>query len=80
MHRLYHNKKKREGSSILDEIHNPASSEIIPAYNSTIFDSFSVLRGLSLGCMKALSLFQRQDCGKGQNKEIFQRNSEHLFH
>lgn len=73
MDRLYHNKKKMEGNSILDEIHNPASSEIIQAYNSTIFDSFPILSSLPLDCMKVLSLFQRQDCGKGQNKEIFQR-------
>ena len=30
--------------------------------------------------MKELSLFQRQDCGKGQIEELFQRNSENLFH
>lgn len=36
MDRLYHNKKKMEGNSILDEIHNPASSEIIQAYNYNI--------------------------------------------
>lgn len=74
MHRLYQNKKKREGSSLQNEVHNPTSCEIITAYNSTIFDSISVLSGSSLGCMKVLSLFQRKDCGKGQNKEISQRN------
>lgn len=30
--------------------------------------------------MKELSPFQRQDCGKGQIEELFQRNSEHLYH